>query len=463
MTHEHESEHGGHDHVHEHGHDHGHDHDHDHDHDHHHGPERAFAVTVQSPSQTKRVLSIQVPAEEMEKERSRVLAGLRKEVRIPGFRKGKVPAGYIQKNYAEVVQSDAVQNVLPAVFEQALHQEQLFPLGDPRFENVQFPDGGLSFDATIEVRPDIELKGYDRMVVQATRRPVQDSDVEQMLLSLRERLAAFETVDRVATPTDYVVLDYVPLAESGEPDEKLRVKDYPVSLAGESLLEEFRTGLVGAKAGDERRIDVVYPADFGDPELAGKSRSFQVRVNEVKERLLPEADDNLAKRIDPGVATLLELKIRIREQLEAEEQSKYQREVDEKIIDQIIAGNPFDVPEVMIENYLTSVIEEDRKQREPNTDDKARDREIREAYRDSAIRAIRKYFVLDATRRQQDITLSPAEVDQRIQTIAERLGKPLPEVRALIDQGRRRAGLESDMLDEKAMAFLRERTEVKAA
>ncbi len=470
MTHDHDHEHDahhGHEHDHHHGHEHDHEHDHghehDHDHDHEDAPDRVFSVAVASPSQTRRVLSIQVPAEEMEKERSRVMAEYRRELKIPGFRKGKVPTGYIQKNYADVIHSDAVRNLLPQVLEQALQQERLFPLGDPKFEKVEFPEGGLSFDAHIDVRPDIELKGYDRLAVQASRREIADADVDEMVNHLRERMAVFSTVDRAATASDYVVIDYVPLSASGEPEDKNRVEDYPVSLSSGNLLQEFKAGLEGAKAGDEKTISVVYPADFGDADLAGTSRSFQVRVKEVKERLLPDSDDNFAKRIDPEVASLLELRLRIREQLNAEEESRYRREVDEKIIDAVAAVNPFEVPGVMVENYLESLIEEDRRQRDASTDHEARDQAIREGYRDAAERTIRRYFILDAVRRQENLTVAREEFDERIRAIAAQVGKPEAEVRAIVGQGRRRANLESDLLDEKAMALLRERTAVTAA
>jgi trigger factor len=462
--HDHEHDHEHHDHEHGEGHDHDHDHDHDHHHhDHDHDVDRVFSVAVASPSSTRRVLSIQVPADEMEKERSRVLAEYRRELRIPGFRKGKVPVGYIQKNYGDTIHTDAVRNLLPAVFEQALHQERLFPLGDPRFEKVEFPDGGLSFDAHIEVRPDIEVKGYDGLTVEATRREIADADVDEMVAHLRERMAVYSTVDRAATPADYTVLDYVPLSESGEPEEAHRVKDYPVALSSENLLEEFKSGLVGARAGDEKTITVVYPADFGDAELAGSKRSFQVRVTEVKEKLLPDADDNFAKRVDPQVASLLELRLRIREQLNAEEESRFRREVDEKIMDAVIAQNPFEVPDVMVENYLASLIEEDRRQRDKSADHEARDKAIREAYRETAMRAVKRYFVLEAVRRQENLAVTREEMDERIRAIAAQVGKPEAEIRALLNQGRRRANLESDLLDEKSMAFLRGRTTVKTA
>jgi trigger factor len=398
----------------------------------------------------------------MDKERADVLAGLRRDLRIPGFRKGKVPVGIIQKHYADVIQSDAVRNLLPAVFEQALEREHLFPLGDPRFENVRFEEGGVAFDVRIDVRPEIKLKGYTGITVELKRQPVEDADVNQAVETLRERLAVFEKVDRPALASDYLVIDYVPLTAAGEPEEKSRVKGYPVSLASDGLLAEFRTELLGAKAGDEKEIRVVYPSDFGDEALAGTSRTFRVKVNEVKEKMLPEIDDNFARRIDETAAGLLELRLRIRQQLEAEEEARHRQAVDEKIMDAILAANPFEVPEAMVENYLASLVAEDKRQRGPVADEEARATEVRRAFRASAERMIRRYFVLDAVKRQENLAVSEAEVDERLRAVAERLGKPEAEVRSHMAGARQRRGLESDLLDEKTMGFLRERATVRS-
>jgi trigger factor len=352
--------------------------------------------------------------------------------------------------------------MLPSVYEQGLDREHLHPLGEPEFANVDVADGGLTFEATIEVRPDVVVKGYDQVHVEATRRVVADEDVDRAVTALRERLAYFETVDRPATAADTLVIDYVPLDDSSQPEEKSRVTGYAVSLESESLLDEFRAGLVETKAGDEKEIRAVYPADFGDAELAGKSRTFRVRVNEVKQKLLPEIDDAFAKRVDPSSAGLLELRLRIRKELEAEEESRQRREIDDKIVDALIAANPFEVPEVMVENYLASLVEEDRRHRGGPADE-ARAREIRELFRESAVRAIRRYFVLGAVTRQERIGLTAAEIDERIRAMAERLGRPEEDLRRALEQPGRRRGFESDLLDEKTMAFLRGRAAVKTA
>jgi trigger factor len=253
----------------------------------------------------------------------------------------------------------------------------------------------------------------------------------------------------------------VPLDDAGEPEEKSRAKGYPVALASESLLEEFRAGLVGMKAGDEKEIRAVYPADFGDAALAGKTRTFRVQMVEVKEKMLPEVDDAFAKRVDPNSAGLLELRLRIRKELEAEEEGRYRREIDDKVIDAIIAANPFEVPEVMVDNYLESLAEEDRRHRSGKADEN-REREIRELFRDSAVRMIKRYFVLDAVKRQEKIEVTAAEVAERVRGMAQHLGRPEEDVHRALEQPGRRRGFESDLLDEKTMAFLRERAVVKS-
>jgi trigger factor len=329
------------------------------------------------------------------------------------------------------------------------------------FENIKLENGGISFDVKIDVRPEVKLQGYEKVTVDVPRRTISDQDVDQTVEALRERLAAFDTVTRPATANDHLIIDYVPLSPDGTPEESSRAKDYPVSLSSDSLLAEFREGLVGMKAGDEKEIRVKYPADFGDERVAGTERSFVVRVGEVKEKLLPQLDDNFAKRIDEKAATLLELKLRIRKQLEAEEESRYRRDVDEKIIDAIIDANPFEVPGVMVDNYLDSLIEEDRRHQGRKDADPAREQEIREMFRSSAERMIRKYFVMDAVRRQEKIELSVDDVDQRIQLLAQGLGKSPEEIRQMVAHPERRRGFESDLVEEKTMRFLRERAEVR--
>jgi trigger factor len=426
--------------------------------------DRKFTVNVSSPGGCKRVLEFHVSEEELERERRAVIRELRRDLRVPGFRKGKVPESYITKNYAGAIESDAVRNLLPVVYEQAIMKEGLHPLGEPNFENLKAEEGeGLRMEAHIEVRPEVTLEGYKDIKVEAARQEVTDERVNATLDQMREHMATYQDVSRASTATDYLVIDYAPYGDDGAPDESARQSEYPVDLGSEHLLEEFRTGLVGKNKGDETDITVSYPADFSDEELAGNTKKFQVKVVEVKEKLLPELNDQFAARLDEKFATMLELKVQIRKDLESEEDRKYQHEVQEKIIDQIIAKNQFDVPEVMVNNYLASLVEEDKKRRPEVEDEEKRVEEISEAYRQAAERTIRKYFIIDAVRNQEGLELTPTDIEARIQELADTSQHSEEEIRTALANPETMRSFQGELLDRKVMDLLRSSADIKAA
>jgi trigger factor len=426
--------------------------------------DRKFTVNVSSEGQCKRVLDIEIPEEELERERGLIKQELRRDLRVPGFRKGKVPVSYIEKNYGEVIRGDAVRNLLPVVYEQAVRQEHLHPLGEPHFHDLAAEPGeGIKVRIHVEVRPEIEIEGYHSIAVEATRKEVSDEQVQEALQGLRERLASYQPVERAAESTDLVTIDYAPYLESGEIDEKARQKNHPVEMESSNLLEEFRLGLVGMKSGDERDIEVDYPADFPEKSLAGRKRRFHVRMTEVKEKLVPDLDDAFAKRLGDKFETLDALRAQIRKDLEEEEDKRYRHEIQEKAIDRLIERNPFEVPEVMVQNYLASVLDEDRRRRPGVEDEAAREKEVQELFRDAAVRSIRKYFILEAIRRQEAIEVTEEEVGERVQRLAEATGREEQEIRDYLRDPEHRRSLEGEMLDEKVLEYLREQVDVRAA
>jgi trigger factor len=428
------------------------------------GEDRKFAVTVTADGQCKRVLSIEIPEEEVARERELIIQKLRKELKVPGFRRGKVPLEFVKKNYAEVVQGDAVRNLLPLVYDEAIQQEHLHPLGEPQFDNLQTDEGtGIKADAIIEVRPEVEVKGYDKVPVEAEKKDIGDAEVQATLSDLQERLATYEPVEREAQSSDYLTIDFAPYLESGEINEKARQSNYPVELSSENLFEEFKVGLVGLKPGDETDLDVKYPGDFPDKEMAGNARKFHAKIVEVKEKLLPEIDDAFAKRLNEEVESLDDLKTRIKSDLVSEEDHRYEHDIEEKVIDQLIAQNSFDVPGIMVENYLASVVEEDRRRRPKVPDENQRIQEVRELFGDAAVRSIRKYFIMDAVRKQEKIELGESDIEERIKVLAENAGKPVEEVREYLNEPERRRSFESDLLDRTVLGFLRGKARVKDA
>jgi trigger factor len=423
-----------------------------------------FTVTVTRPSGCKRVLSIAIPSEEIEREETRVLEELRRDLKVPGFRKGRVPSKYIEKNYAEAIHDDAVRNLLPAAYEESLVREGISPVGEPKFVNLKAERGeAATFEVEIEVRPEILLKDYLGVEVRVEKRAVGDKDVDETIERIREQKGSYVVVERPAKEGDVVVIDYAPVLPDGETDEKKTLRNYPVEISSPSLLPEFKEGLMGIGVGGVKDILVRYPDDFPEKPLAGTEKTYRVTAKEIKELRLPDLDDSFAREVGEQFPDFPALKDRVRADLESEEDKRRRHEVEERIIDRVIDANPFDVPDVMVENYLSSVLEQDRRRRPDVPDEAVREKEIREHFRAAAVRTIKKFLVLDAVRKQERIEVDAAEIQAKIEEIAKSGGEREAEVRAYFSHPERRRSFENELLDRKAMDLLREKAVVTGA
>ncbi len=264
-------------------------------------------------------------------------------------------------------------------------------------------------------------------------------------------------VERPAKEGDLLIIDYAPLLPTGELDTKNAVRNYPVDLTSESLLPEFRAGLRGMEVKGEKDIEVHYPDDFPEKPLAGVRRTYRVTMKEIKEMRLPDVNDDFARGLGKQFADLAALRLQIKTDLESEEEKRRRHEAEEKIVDRVIASNPFDVPDTMIENYLTTIIEQDRRRR-PNVPDEAeREREIREHFHAAASRTIKKFLVLEAVRNQEHIEVAPEELDASIDELSRSGGEKAEDVKAYFRNPERRRSFENELLDKKAMDFLRDK------
>jgi len=241
------------------------------------------------------------------------------------------------------------------------------------------------------------------------------------------------------------------------------MRNYPVDLSSGSLFPEFQEGLLGMRIGDDKRITVEYPENFPDKKRAGTRTTFHVSLREIKEKVLPDIDDEFAKKIGEDIENLDALKERIHKDLVEEEEKRFDREIEEKMIDRIIENNPFEVPDIMVENFLTSLIEEDRKKRPRVASEEEREREIRKIFREAAVRNVKKYFILLALKKEKDFSVAAEEVDDKIRQIVESSGDQAEEVRTYFKQKKPRNNLESQLEDEKVFRFLRENAVLKGA
>ena len=306
---------------------------------------------AETVSNAKREIEVKVPAEEVSRETDTLIQKYQKLARIPGFRRGHVPASIIRQRFGQDIQNDVVDALVPKYFRKETERQGLIPVSQPRVTDVHVHESeGMHFKASFEVMPEIKVEGYKELRADHPEVFVTDPEVDDSLNSLREQKATFSPVEgRAITEGNYaqVSLDGTPQEET--PDTKpVHMDDVLVEIGGKNTMPEFTENLRGANAGDERSFDVHYPEDFSDERLRGKTFAYKVKVNAIKQKSLPELNDEFAKELGE-FTTIDEVRQKIREGMEHERRHNAERESKDKLLAELVRRNDFEVPEALVE------------------------------------------------------------------------------------------------------------------
>jgi trigger factor len=309
-----------------------------------------LTTTVTELPESRVRLQVQVPASELEERIERKARQLGRELKLPGFRRGKVPAPLvIQRVGRETVLEEAVRDTLGSWYASAIETAGIVPVGDPEVDLGDLPaqGGALEFSIEIGVLPTAELGPYKGLEVARAEPSVDEQRVAQEIEGLRERLARLEAVERAAETGDFVVIDYLG-SINGEPFEGGEGRDQLVELGSDSLIPGFEAGLVGASAGETRTVELTFPEDYGHKPLAGRPASFAVTLKEVKRKQLPEIDEDFAA--DVGFDSVDELRDDVRGRLMEVEEQRVQSEFREAALDVAVAQAQVQTPTALIES-----------------------------------------------------------------------------------------------------------------
>lgn len=392
-------------------------------------------VAVEEVERCTRRLRVEAPADLVQQEWERAYGRVQKQVRLPGFRKGHVPRALVKVHFAEDVRREVAEHLIPDVYRRALDEARLEPVNEPDLQDVRLEEGApLSFVAVVEVKPTIELADYKAVEVQHSPQPVTDADVDQALEHMREHQAQFRTADRPAGPGDLVIVDYTLVLEGQEPVSR---SGHQFALGDGSVLPEVDQAVAGMAPGEERQVPFRLPDDHPREALRGKSGTATVKVTEVKERLLPELDDELARSVGE-FDTLAALRAGLRRQLEARRTAEERRALEEKVVDALLARHPFAVPESMVMRQVAHQIEQarERLRREGVDPDRVRwdyDRLIGEL-RPAAERAVRRALLLEAVAGREGLAPADGDVEGEIERIAAASQRPAPAIRRMMEK-----------------------------
>jgi trigger factor len=308
----------------------------------------ALKTTVTELPDSRVRVQVEVAPGEVEARLERKARQLGREMKLPGFRRGKVPAPLvIQRVGREAVLEEAVRDTLGNWYADAIETAGIVPVGDPQLDLSGLPPKGgtLEFSIEIGVLPVAKLGDYKGLEVARREPSVEEEAIDREIEGLRERLARLETVERAAEPGDFVVVDYVGSID-GEPFKGGEGRDQLVELGSGNLIEGFEEGLMGASAGESRTLDLKFPEDYGNTDLAGRDTSFQITIKQIKHKRLPELDDDFA--IELGFDSIDELREDLRERLLEADSQRVAAEFREAALDAAVAAAQIDLPETLV-------------------------------------------------------------------------------------------------------------------
>src|SRR4051812_34184901 len=385
-------------------------------------------------------LDVEVPSEVLERELQSAAGMIGREMRVPGFRKGKVPAQVvIQQVGREAVLDEAVRRALPNWYDEAVTDAGVNTVGDPKIDLKDLPERGnpLAFTIEVGVRPKAELGTYKGVEVGRREADVSSDEVQAELERLRESLASLETVEREAGDADFLVLDFTGTVE-GEPFEGGEARGYLLELGSGRLIPGFEEQLTGAKAGEDREVKVTFPDEYPNEELAGKEAAFAVSVKEVKEKRLPELDDEFAIQAG-GFDTLDELRSDIETRLREADERTIESEFREAAVDAAGAEAKVDIPHELVHAKAHEMWHRTSRRLAQQGVDPARyleltgksEEELVTEAEPEAETALRREAVLAAVVRQEDIELSDEEVTEALKAAATAEGGQAPSDKQL--------------------------------
>ena len=441
---------------------HTHDHDHDHEghdhagHDHQHGP-------VLNPDCT-RELVLDIPAGEVSKAYGKVVGNYRKHAKIPGFRAGKVPETVIKRRFATEIRKDVIDALLPERFNKAVRDLGVAPVGQPQVTELTVEDGApLHVKAVFEFIPEFSIDGYQTVTVAKPPVEITEEEFTHEIGHLRDSRATIEPVeeDRALADGDWAQITYSGLVEGEADAAPLAGEDALVEIGGKDTVEAFSTVLRGAKPGQELKAEVIYPADYGEAKLAGKTVAYDVTVKGIKKRTLPELDDDFARELG-SYESFADLEARVREHMATRKRRSVEGETKDHLLAALTERYPFAVPESLVQEQIDARLERGLRALAAQGMETEQMRKLdfgrlRAAQRDGAVAEVKASILLDRIALEEKIEVADEEMDHELQMAALQSREPIDTLRSRLTADGGLARIREQLRREKVASVLYER------
>jgi trigger factor len=400
-------------------------------------------VDIESPAEWSRRLKITVPADQVARERQAVAAQIAKRVKLPGFRKGKVPASVLEKQYGASIEQQTVERVINSAYRAALREEGFSPISEASVENLTYEPGAeLSFDVEFEVRPELELARLGGFTIQAPAAEVDEADVARVIDRLREQNASWHPTEGVPTEGDRAKVEIAPLDTDGPSPSEPRV--YDVVLGAGEILESIDQAIRTLEPGGEGDFTVELP----ESAEGEKEHRIHLKLLSVERPELPAPDDEFARGLG-DFDSMEALRSRVRSDLEAEAVREADREVRRQLMQQVLEANPFAVPPSLVDQYLDSLLQA------PEDADPEEVAVAKAQARPAAEYGVRRMLAIERIAELEGLHATQEDVEGRIQEIAEENRVEPAKVRQELARSGRVQAIASDLTEKRVFDYLK--------
>ncbi|NOY53398.1 MAG: trigger factor [Deltaproteobacteria bacterium] len=421
-----------------------------------------FSYKLEDVSPTKKELTVEVSADEISTVLEKSYRTFQKKVKLPGFRAGKVPIRMVRQRFGRDVEEDLVQRLLPSYFDKAVTKAKIQPVDLPVIRSVHLKEGDpFHFEATVYVLPEFDVRDY--LGIPVPDRKVEEADgvVKRVLETMRDghaELSSYEDETHAAAKGDVVEADFEGTID-GEPFPGGKVENHLLELGTGKMIPGFEEGIIGMKKGEEKELTLTFPEDYGEEKISGKEAVFKIAVKDIKEKRLPELDDEFAKDMGEEFETLDELKEKIREKYREQEEMKRKEDLRKNLKEEIIRRNPVEVPEVMVARQKHSLMERFGLLEGTSEPDLEPEKDM--WLEKQALQDVTWSLISEKIAEKEGITLSEAEMEAALE---EEAMKNSMTKEALLEFYNIKMGsiepLRMGLLDEKVLDFLLENAKV---
>lgn len=424
-------------------------------------------ITVEDLSSVKKVLHIEIPEKKVTREIDKAFDQIKKTAKIRGFRPGKAPRSVLERLFKKNVHADVSSRLIQESFIEAVKEKDLKIVGTPQIDPPKIEaTAPYRYDATVEVSPEIQGIDFKGLELKKTAYRVDDKEIDVQLKMIQKNMAQLKTIDdeRPVQSGDYVMFDYEGFVDGKPLPAAEKTENFTMKIGEATISEELDRKMTGMKPEDSKEIPVTFDADHNNKDLAGHKIDFKVQLHEIREEILPEINDELAKDVGE-YENLEELKQKISEKLTQGYDKRTDQELNEQIFQALIKKTDFELPEAMVQAELDGIITDAERSfsyQNKTLEDLGLTREgMAEKYRDTAVKQVRRFLILDRIIKQEALDLSDAEIDTGLAEMSDVINQPVAQLKQFYDQQKDRLeGFKQSLLEKKAMKLIIESSRI---